>query len=121
MKIFRFVLLAALIALVAHPSVAGVLGPGGFDDKDTYGYTDFDPSAYGEFWGSGGLDTGGDPGTLCFTDPYGGASGPFYSDDLSGYCEPGSHDPTPEPSSLFLMGSGLLAIGGTLRRRLLRI
>ena len=118
MKIFRFVFLAALLALATHPAVAGVLGPGGFDDKDTYGYTDFDPSAYGELWGSGGLDTGGDPGTLCFTDPYGGSSGSFYWDDSGPYCDT---RPTPEPASLFLMGSGLLAIGGTLRRRLLRI
>lgn len=42
----------------------------------------------------------------------------FFSEgQISGTLNDGSITPTPEPSSMFLMGSGLIALGGFMRRR----
>jgi PEP-CTERM motif len=68
--------------------------------------TNFGPNPYPLFSVFGGLSTSG--GALSIT----------YSGDATFQAVVGS--PTPEPASFFLMGSGLLAMGGILRRRILR-
>lgn len=40
------------------------------------------------------------------------------TDSISGTMNDGSITPTPEPSSMLLMGSGLVALGGMLRRKI---
>jgi PEP-CTERM motif len=57
--------------------------------------------------------TGSDTLTIAAqTDP-----GYWFVDDIS---VPGGSSTTPEPASFFLMGSGLVAMGGILRRRIFR-
>jgi hypothetical protein len=127
MKLFRLALLVALMAVVAHPSVAQVLGPvdpalGGNDfaasgsdtikSLETFSYTNFNSGADSQLleWETS-------------TDLDGWSFGVFYKDPWVGFYDPdhdGDHDPTPEPASFLLMGIGLLVIGVLLRRRSIR-
>jgi hypothetical protein len=123
----RLAFLFALVWVSAYPSAAQVLGPvypevvdnqfsGSVPDSmnglDRVSYTSFNSSADSQLLGDNTL-----------TDLDWGTPGPFYTDHWPKYYDPDhdkDHDPTPEPASFFLMGTGLLAIGVLLNRRLIR-
>ena len=123
----RLAFIIALVAVSAYPSAAQVLGPvypevvdnkfsgSGLDSMnglDTVSYTSFNSNVDSQLLGR---DT--------FTELDRWSYGPFFWDYWPGFYDPDhdkDHDPTPEPASFFLMGTGMLAIGVLLRRRLVR-
>jgi hypothetical protein len=72
-------------------------------------------SFYAKFPGATSLGTFDNEHSACQTGEYGGPCVDLFTLTITQ-----TPQPSPEPSSLVLLGSGLLGLAGTLRRRLLR-
>jgi hypothetical protein len=106
--------------LIDYPGAYATYAYGINDNGDIVGdYVALDSSGYGSGYGRAFVYRGGSyqtitpPGEALYTGAYGINNG----GDVVGYYERVVPEPVPEPSTLIMLGSGILGIAGRMRRK----